>query len=75
MIIGHSRPLPVALIAALGKAAEVAQRDKIKRVDICKSKRGMALEALKPLNPKLTGDQTRVMPMSSIFRSESGTNR
>jgi len=53
--------LPVALIAALGKAAEIAVRDHGKRLLACKSMRVKALAALSPLNPKLTGDQSLVM--------------
>jgi len=52
--------LPVALIAALGKAADIAVRDNVKRHQACKAFRDKALEVLMPLNPKLTGDQTLV---------------
>ncbi len=53
--------LPVALIAALGKAAEIAARNNETRRQACKEFRDKALAALIPLNPKLTGDQSRVM--------------
>ncbi len=53
--------LPVALIAALGKAAEIAIRDNDKRRQKCLKMRGEAIAALAALNPKLTGDQSRVM--------------
>lgn len=53
--------LPVALIAALGTAAEIAVRDHDKRLKACQTMREKALEALSPLNPKLTGDQSLVM--------------
>lgn len=53
--------LPVALIAALGMAAEIAVRDHDKRLDSCRTIREKALNALLPLNPKLSGDQSVVM--------------
>ncbi|AGA91421.1 cysteine desulfurase DndA [Thioflavicoccus mobilis 8321] len=53
--------LPVALIAALGKAAELAERDAAKRSEICRQFRGKALSALSGLEIKLTGDQSRVI--------------
>jgi len=49
--------LPVALIAALGKAAEVAVRDKAKRAKQCGVIREKALKAFKTLAPSITGDQ------------------
>lgn len=53
--------LPVALIAALGKASEIAVNDHGKRLIACRAIRKQALEALLPLNPKLSGDQSLVM--------------
>ena len=53
--------LPVALIAALGTAAEIAERDHVSRQEVCRAIRRKALEVLSPLNPKLTGDQSLVM--------------
>ena len=53
--------LPVALIAALGAAAEISVRDHSKRQLACRHIRQKALEALTPLNPTLTGEQTLVM--------------
>ena len=53
--------LPVALIAALGKASEIAIRDNNKRRQKCLKMRGEPIAALEALNPKLTGDQSRVM--------------
>lgn len=53
--------LPVALIAALGKAAEIAVRDSVTRQQACRSMREMALNALAPLKPCFTGDQSLVM--------------
>lgn len=53
--------LPVALIAALGKAAEISARDHVKRKQTCQKVRTKALEALITLNPHLTGDQSLVM--------------
>src|SRR5690606_26352744 len=54
--------LPVPLIAALGEAAELAEKDAVKRARRCQEIREAALEALLPLNPKLTGDQKHVLP-------------
>ncbi|CRI66131.1 Aminotransferase, class V [Thiocapsa sp. KS1] len=53
--------LPVALIAGLGTAAEVAVRDCVRRQAICRVIRRQALDALMPLGPRLTGDQSLVM--------------
>lgn len=53
--------LPVALIVALGMAAEIASRDNEKRRMVCKSMRDKALNVLLPLNPHLIGDQSLVM--------------
>ncbi|MVF23445.1 cysteine desulfurase DndA [Methylocaldum sp. BRCS4] len=48
--------LPVALIAALGEAAEIAVRDHAKRRQINLRIRGQAMAALAKLNPRFTGD-------------------
>jgi len=53
---------PVALIAALGKAAELASRDEAARAKANLWTRKQALEALGPLNPVFSGDQEFVMP-------------
>lgn len=53
--------LPVALIAALGAAAEVAVRDHSMRQQACKRIREQALAALKPMTPRLIGDQDLAM--------------
>lgn len=53
--------LPVALVAALGTAAEIAVRDHDKRLQTSRIMRDKALEALLPLNPRLTGDHSLVM--------------
>ena len=53
--------LPVALLAALGTAAEIAVRDQAKRVDRCREIREQALAALGSLNPRLSGAQALVM--------------
>jgi cysteine desulfurase len=53
--------LPVALIAALGTAAEIAVRDCAQRQTICRDIRRQALDVLMPLGPRLTGDQSLVM--------------
>lgn len=54
--------LPVALVAALGAAAETAVRDHEKRQEACLRFKEQVMTALAPLNPRLTGDQSRVMP-------------
>ncbi|MEX2580474.1 MAG: cysteine desulfurase DndA [Verrucomicrobiales bacterium] len=48
--------LPVALIAALGTAAEIAVRDHGERLARCRRIRGEALAALSPLSPQIAGD-------------------
>ncbi|MFB1486530.1 MULTISPECIES: cysteine desulfurase DndA [unclassified Thiocapsa] len=53
--------LPVAMIAALGTAAVSAVRDCARRQAICREIRRQALDALMPLGPRLTGDQSLVM--------------
>ncbi len=53
--------LPVGLIAALGTAAEIAVRDCARRQAICRDIRRQALDALMPLGPRLTGDQSLVL--------------
>ncbi|PKN37380.1 MAG: cysteine desulfurase DndA [Deltaproteobacteria bacterium HGW-Deltaproteobacteria-2] len=57
----RSGTLPVALIVALGAAAEIAVRDHEKRLQACKEFRRKALEALAPLDVTLTGQQSLVM--------------
>lgn len=54
--------LPVPLIAALGEAAALAEKDAAKRMERCQEIRKAALQALAPLNPKLTGDPAHVLP-------------
>lgn len=53
--------LPVPLVTALGAAAEISVRDNEKRGQICHRIREQALGALLPLQPILTGEQSRVM--------------
>ena len=53
--------LPVALIAALGEAAELAVRDHRERVSRCRTLRDQALATFMPFEPRLTGDQSLVM--------------
>lgn len=53
--------LPVALVAALGKAAELAQRNHSSRAETCRQIRDDALNALSGLDFALTGDQSRAM--------------
>lgn len=47
--------LPVALVAALGAAAEVAVKDHEKRVKHCRKIKQAALKALAPLSPRVHG--------------------
>ena len=54
--------LPVALIVALGEAADLAARDHSVRLSRCEEIRVAALRAFTGLDFKLTGDQARVMP-------------
>ena len=54
--------LPVALIAALGKAAEMAEKNHAKRTERCLEIRTKAMNVLNKLAPKYSGDQTNVMP-------------
>lgn len=54
--------LPVALVAALGVAAETAARDHDKRQLACRRFKEQLLHALAPLNPRITGDQELSMP-------------
>lgn len=54
--------LPVALVAALGAAAETAARDHDRRQLACGRFKEQLLHAMAPLNPRLTGDQSLVMP-------------
>lgn len=53
--------LPVALIAALGTAAEIAVRDHARRRQACRRIKESALQSLATLGPKLTGEQSQVM--------------
>ena len=52
--------LPVALIAALGQAAELAVEDQARRRAACRAVRERALAALMPLGARLSGDQSQV---------------
>lgn len=52
--------LPVALIAALGAASEIAVRDHTKRKAACLRFREQAWTALSQLHPIVTGDQSKV---------------
>jgi cysteine desulfurase len=53
--------LPVALIAALGTAADAAVRDHGKRVAQCRKIRKQALAAFAPLSPQIAGDPDQVV--------------
>jgi cysteine desulfurase len=54
--------LPVPLIVGLGLAAELALAQVEQRAGLCRAFRARALQALAPLDPILTGDQSRVVP-------------
>ena len=53
--------LPVALIAALGTAAEVAVRDHAKRTKYCQLLKKTALDAFAPLSPQIHGRPEETM--------------
>lgn len=53
--------LPVALVAALGKAAEIAVRDQVKRQAACLNIREQALAAFAKLAPRFSGEPSRTM--------------
>ena len=54
--------LPVALIAALGKASELAVRDEAKRRTYCENFKAAALNALTQVGGVPIGDQERTVP-------------
>lgn len=54
--------LPVALIAGLGMAAEIAVRDRETRASRCEEIRRHALEAFAPLEPCYSGDIESCLP-------------
>jgi cysteine desulfurase len=54
--------LPVALIAGLGTAAEIAVRDHKDRISRCREIRDQALQAFAPLEPCYTGDLESALP-------------
>jgi cysteine desulfurase len=54
--------LPVALIAALGEAARLAEKDAEQRRQRCLQIRKQAIDALATLQPQFTGEQDFVMP-------------
>jgi cysteine desulfurase len=54
--------LPVALIAALGEAAERAVAEAEARARRCRELRDRVLEALGPLGPDINGDPARALP-------------
>jgi cysteine desulfurase len=54
--------IPVALVAGLGLAAELALRDGDKRIQACQALREKVLEAFVPLNPRIHGDPARSVP-------------
>jgi len=54
--------LPVALIAGLGQASELALQDFEKRAAACRAYRRMVVEALEPLGPIINGDPSHTLP-------------
>lgn len=54
--------MPVALVAGLGKAAEIALRDHAHRETRCLEFRDRLLGELAPLEPTIHGDTNRTMP-------------
>jgi cysteine desulfurase len=54
--------LPVPLIVGFGLASEIAAKEHAKRDAVNTATRVAILEAFSSLNPKLHGDQTRVLP-------------
>jgi len=54
--------LPVALIAALGKAAEIAARDYAKRAQRCQELKLQGLETFQKLGAVVTGDPAKALP-------------
>lgn len=54
--------LPVALVAAMGQAAESALRDHDARVKRCREIRTQAIEAFAELSPEYHGEPVAVMP-------------
>ncbi len=53
--------LPVALVAALGMAAEIAVKENEKRVKHCRKLKEAALKAFAPLSPRIHGRQEETM--------------
>ncbi len=53
--------VPVALVAALGAAAEVASRDVKKRTKHCRALKESAMKALAPLKPRIHGQPDETM--------------
>ena len=54
--------IPVALVAGLGKAAEIALRDHAQREERCLEFRNRLLNELAPLEPTIHGDTNSTMP-------------
>jgi cysteine desulfurase len=54
--------LPVALIVAIGKAAEIAIRDHSKRTQHCQHLKQQALATFQQLGAIVTGDQSKAVP-------------
>jgi cysteine desulfurase len=54
--------LPVPLIVGLGLAAELADKEAVRRRRVCAEYRCHVLQGLAPLKPELNGDQERVLP-------------
>ncbi|QNE18710.1 cysteine desulfurase DndA [Kribbella qitaiheensis] len=59
--------LPVALIAGLGLASEIALKEHENRAELCAVFRGELLSALEPLNVTYNGDLDRTVPHTLNF--------
>ena len=57
----RSGTLPVALVAALGTAAEVAVKNHVRRLKHCRKLRDAALKAFAPLSPRIHGRPEETM--------------
>jgi cysteine desulfurase len=58
----RSGTLPVALVAGLGEAAELAGREAAARGEACRRLRRLLLEGLAPLEPAVNGDPAHALP-------------
>jgi cysteine desulfurase len=54
--------VPVPLVAGLGEACRLAVLEQADRTKAASAERLLVVNALQPLNPRFTGDQSRVLP-------------